>query len=235
MRQDREQHNPGSPHLGPVTPPSLGEVYEISTRRQRTRYRFIQGTLVAVAVAGVGVGLQSRSGDSIQSPANTGEQAAGDPADDAALADAALDEDLDPQDVDPEELDSEAVVDPAAAMIDCPPSQTADGTADWMENGRITFLEESASTLAELESLADQWQIPVLEVKGLAGVASEIDAVLVSDTLDEAFFDWYDEGYTAEQLNALADEWNVTSISVKILQLLGGPQAEASLTECGLS
>lgn len=231
MRQDREQHNPGSPHLGPVTPPSLGEVYEISTRRQRTRYRFIQGTLVAVAVAGVGVGLQSRSGDSIQSPANTGEQAVGDPVDDAApTGDAPLGEDLDPEDLDPED-----VVDPSAATIDCPPSQTADGTADWMEDGRIAYLEDSTSTLEELESLADQWQIPLLEVKGLAGVAGEIDAVLVGDTLDEAFFDWYDEGYTAEQLGALADEWNVTSISVKVLQLLGGPQAEVSLTECGLS
>ena len=225
MRQDREQHNAGSPHLGPVTPPSLGEVYEISTRRQRTRYRFIQGTLVAVAVAGVGVGLQSRAGDSIQSPAATGEAS-----DDGGLADdsslTAAEEDLSTPEADPA---------PAIAAVDCPQSQTADGTAAWMEDGRVAYVENSAVPIEELEELADQWQIPLLEVKGLAGVAGEVDASLFAETIDEALFDWYEEGYTAEQLGELAAEWNVTSISVKVLQLLGGPQAEASLTECGLS
>ncbi|MEM7325619.1 MAG: hypothetical protein AAF531_21210 [Actinomycetota bacterium] len=267
MSQDHETNRFGSPHLGPVTPPSLGEVYEISTRRQRTRYRFIQGTLVAVAVAGVGIGLQTRGGESIATPADGGvaDGAAGGAEGSTASDGAATTQDGedtvqdgentvqdgedtvqdgedtaaagagDAEDTVPPTTQPEAAAESAEAVspdrIDC----SDPVTTDWIQDARSAYVDESPVPIEDLEALADNWVIPVFEVKSLVGMADQVGTTLVNETLDEAFFDWYDQGYTAEQLADIADQWNVSTISVKVLRLIGGPQADAALDGCGLA
>ncbi len=216
--------NDGSPspaNHGPVTPPSLGEIYEISARRQRTRYRVIQGALAAVAVAGVGIGLQSRDGQgavtSEPGSANGGAATTATPTD-APGADRA-------------EVDEPVVLDgPDSCFLAAP----VDTFAPWIAEGRDAYFADQIVPVAELEALAEAWQIPFDEVKGLVGLATRNGVALENGSIDEALVDWSDSGYPPDQLAAIAEEWNVTTVSVKVLQFLKDPAIQASLEDCGL-
>ena len=205
------------PFDGPVTPPSLGEIYEISSRRQRTRYRFIQGTLAAVAVAGVGIGLRGR----------------------APVSEAA---DQAPTIQSTEETTTSTVVPPAVettlappdwANLDCFLRPEPEDLAPWITEGQAIPLVDR-DVLAEAEALSDAWRIPFDEVKALIGLAGRTGVTLEPDTIDYALEQWGVDGYTGEQLAELADSWNVSSISIKVLQFIGDPAIQAALVDCGL-
>jgi hypothetical protein len=222
-----------APAPGPITPPSLGEIYQISARRQRTRYRLIQGTLAAVAVAGVGIGIRGRAPvtETAEQPtieSVPAEEQSGLPTGDTDTTTSALDTATDSslggavedQIVDWSNVDS--------CFFD-PGSQ---GVAPWMADGQAFF-----STLEpgnDIAALSAAWQIPFEEVEAIAGLAAQTNVTLQPETIDEAFFQWSEDGYTGEQLGELAAIWNVSSISIKVLQFLGDPAIHAALVECGL-
>lgn len=88
--------------------------------------------------------------------------------------------------------------------------------------------------VTELESLAASWQIPLDEVKALVGFATRNDLRLHTESIEEARIDWSASGLDPDQLAAIAEEWNVSTISVKVLQFIGDPDLKASLRSCGL-
>ncbi len=205
----------GPTPVGPVAPPSLGEVYEISARRQRTRYRFIQGTLIAVAIAGVGVGIRSQGGgdttELTQQPAGEVENELAEPLTDEPMVG-----------------DSEQClfVDGTTEFV---------GLTPWMEDGREAYFANPLVDVQEIEDLTSFWQIPFDETKALVGLAGQRGLVLAPTTSDAALNAWHAEGYTGEQLADIAEEWNVTTVSVKVLRLIGDSSIETALEECGLT
>ena len=221
-----------APAPGPITPPSLGEIYEISARRQRTRYRLIQGTLAAVAVAGVSIGIRGRAPVSetaeqptvesvpTQDPARrpTGEAGTSNGTLDAAT-DSSLEDGVEDQPADWSNVDG--------CWLD-PGSQ---GVAPWMADGQAYFSDLELGN--DVAALSAAWRIPIEEVEAIAGLAAQTDANLHPETIDEALYQWTEDGYTTEQLGELAAFWNVSSISVKVLQFLGDPAVHSALVECG--
>ena len=217
-------------HQGPVVPPRLGEIYEISARRQRTRYRLIQGTVVAVAVAGVGLAMQVGGTDrSTDAAGETGSAATSAPATEPSVSEL---EDTSTTTVSRPESEDSTEVDGAQRCF----LMTEDADfADWMTDGREAYFDTSPVPVTELETLASSWQVSFDEVKALVGLAARNDVTLEDGSIDEALNAWDQQGYTRDELAELADQWNITTISVKVLQFIDSADIDASLAECGLA
>lgn len=225
MKQ-RPSPNESGNNLGPISPPSLGEIYQISQRRQRTRYRLIQGSLAAVAVAGVGIGLSNRN---IVPDGGTEEAATALPseaADDIASTTKPGLEDT--------PVDKPAPGIAPDAFDGCLFDAGSTGQPTWLVDGHAAFDNDSPVSLGEVEGLATSWQIPLDEVKALVGLAGQAGVVLETGSIDDALFGWTDNGHDSEQLTELADAWNVSSISIKVIEFMGDPSLHDSLVDCGL-
>ncbi len=213
--------------------PSLGEIYDISARRQRTRYRLVQGTLVATAVVGIGIGINDGGDPTAESvlPATEAETGETTPEPETGTAGP------DPRESDAEndaENGSSGLPDPPACLF-TPQEDPAASFSPWIEDGRVAYFEDPTITALEIEDLAAAWQVPFDETKALVGLAARHGLDLQPDTNDTAFDAWYAEGFTSEQLAGIAEEWNVTTTSVKVLNLMGASDIDVALAACGLS
>ena len=216
MSTDREPDDSGTTHPGPITPPSLGEIYQISQRRQRTRYRVVQGSLAAVVVAGVGLGLASRD----TSPTSSTEQ------------EAATEPDVSGE-TEPPTTTGTVPLQPTLDLAGtCQLQLPDDDAAAWLVEGQQVYDVDSPVPFSEVEQLAAAWETPVDEVAALVGLADRSGVRLDVASIDEAFDGWYDRGHNGDQLRQLADAWNVSTISVKVLAHIGDPAVEVALVGC---
>ena len=202
----------------PVEPPSLDEIRHIVERRRRTRYRATQGVVGLAVAAAIGYGV-TRPGE---------ESAIGAPADTAATA------------VPTTGVADTSPVEPTTVVTPPPPADTVDGVhlldpaaPPWLEAAGDAYAGGPAGTVAGFDAaraIAADWGLPVAETKAVLGVAADRGRELTVDSDDTLVSAFLARGGSFDEAAAIADDWRVSPLVVKMLAALDVSEVPLTLS-----